>query len=246
MPDGHVVGTTTQCVRLDQLDAADFGRSKAQNHVVRAIGQGARPRKDHGSLVRWKSARCCAANHPGLRQIHTLLGVIEQNEIAGFFRAVHMFGELGAHDGATLGLKSDFQHIRTDLNALFRYSRSSSGTRWHGRHRRGTRRCHGPRNACFSRSWHLCSLCSFPCLFLLRWSGKESGLLAVVKLPLVPQHDYGEAKDHPKNGAPNIVHEDFFSEELVNRVRRESGAVGTGSCPPAHQGWQRTSRATVR
>jgi hypothetical protein len=41
---------------------------------------------------------------------------------------------------------------------------------------------------------------------------EESGLLSVVDLPLIPQQDHGKPKDHPQNGAANIVHEDFFSE----------------------------------
>jgi hypothetical protein len=36
--------------------------------------------------------------------------------------------------------------------------------------------------------------------------------VAVVYLPLIPQQDQGETKNHPQNGATNIVHEVFFEE----------------------------------
>jgi hypothetical protein len=71
--------------------------------------------------------------------------------------------------------------------------------------------------------------------------------LAVVNLPLVPQQHHGKAKDHPQNGAANIVHEDFFSEEgEIRRLKSRGFSVGTGSWPPAHQGWQRASLDNTR
>jgi hypothetical protein len=34
--------------------------------------------------------------------------------------------------------------------------------------------------------------------------------MPAVNLPLIPQQNHGKTKNHPQNGAPNIVHEDFF------------------------------------
>jgi hypothetical protein len=65
-----------------------------------------------------------------------------------------------------------------------------------------------------------------------------------VNLPLVPQKDHRETKDHPQDGAANVIHEVFFPE--VEEVKELNKAVGTGSCPPAHQGWQRTKRRNVK
>jgi hypothetical protein len=53
-----------------------------------------------------------------------------------------------------------------------------------------------------------------------RW--KKRRLFTVVHLPLVPQKHHGKAKNHPQNGAPNIVHEGFFSEEGVEIKRLKS------------------------
>ena len=61
-----------------------------------------------------------------------------------------------------------------------------------------------------------------------------------MNLPLIPQQHHGEAKNHPQNGAANIVHEDFFreeDEEEANRLENSLGfSDGTGSNPPWHQG----------
>src|SRR4029453_12135628 len=80
----------------------------------------------------------------------------------------------------------------------------------------------------------------------------EGRFVAVMDLPLVPQHHHGETKDHPQDGAANVVHEVFFLEwgesRWVNRrgFSTRADTSGTGSCPPAHQGWQRARRRSVR
>jgi hypothetical protein len=66
---------------------------------------------------------------------------------------------------------------------------------------------------------------------------EESGFVAVKDLPLVSQKDHGKAKNHPQNGAANVVHEEFFPElEDVEEVKNASGVGGTGSGPPTHHG----------
>jgi hypothetical protein len=68
--------------------------------------------------------------------------------------------------------------------------------------------------------------------------------VAIVNLPLVPQKNHGETKDHPQNGAANVIHEVFFPE--LEEIKELNKAGGTGSCPPTHQGWQRTNRCKVK
>jgi hypothetical protein len=63
-------------------------------------------------------------------------------------------------------------------------------------------------------------------------------------LPLIPKQDHRKTKNHPQNGAANVIHEVFFPE--VEEVKELNKAVGTGSCPPAHRGWQRTKRRNVK
>ena len=41
-------------------------------------------------------------------------------------------------------------------------------------------------------------------------SREKGRFVTVVNLPLVPQQDHGKTKNHPQNGAANIVHEVFF------------------------------------
>jgi hypothetical protein len=48
--------------------------------------------------------------------------------------------------------------------------------------------------------------------------------LAVVKLPLVPQQDHGKTKNHPKDGATDIVHGVFFEEVGENKAENKRGA----------------------
>jgi hypothetical protein len=65
-----------------------------------------------------------------------------------------------------------------------------------------------------------------------------------VNLPLIPKQDHGETKNHPQNGAANVIHEVFFPElEAVIDINK---AGGTGSCPPTHQGWHRAKRRSVK
>ena len=73
------------------------------------------------------------------------------------------------------------------------------------------------------------------------------GFVALADLVVVPQHDHGKAKNHPQNGAADIVHEDVFTlgDMLVNLENREKW-VGTVSMPPSHHGWQRPKRFKVR
>jgi hypothetical protein len=64
---------------------------------------------------------------------------------------------------------------------------------------------------------------------------------------LIPQQHHGKTKNHPQNGAAYIVHEGFlFEEEGISRVNSLGFSMGTGSRPPAHQGWQRDSRKNVK
>jgi hypothetical protein len=37
--------------------------------------------------------------------------------------------------------------------------------------------------------------------------------MSIKNLPLVPQQDHREAKNHPQNGAANVIHEFFFPRE---------------------------------
>jgi hypothetical protein len=39
-----------------------------------------------------------------------------------------------------------------------------------------------------------------------RCGWKKGGFVAVMQLPLIPQHDQRKTKNNPKNGAANIVH----------------------------------------
>jgi hypothetical protein len=66
-----------------------------------------------------------------------------------------------------------------------------------------------------------------------------------VNLPLVPQENHRETKDHPQNGAAKVIHDEVFFPEL-EEVKEVNKAGGTGSCPPTHQGWQRIRRRTVK
>jgi hypothetical protein len=82
---------------------------------------------------------------------------------------------------------------------------------------------------------------------LLRWIWKEGGFVAIENLPLIPQKDHRKAKNHPQNGAANVVHEVFFPElEDVEDFKNTNFAGGTGSIPPTHQGWQRPKRLNVK
>jgi hypothetical protein len=54
-------------------------------------------------------------------------------------------------------------------------------------------------------------------------------------LPLIPQQNHGKTKNHPQNGAADVVHDGVFSEggEVTGVTRRENKEVlrpgGTGS-----------------
>ena len=82
------------------------------------------------------------------------------------------------------------------------------------------------------------------CRYGLGGCREKGGGVAVMNLPVIPQQNHGEAKNHPQNGAANVVHEVFFPE--LEEVKEVNKAGGTGSCPPAHQGWQRTRRRSVK
>jgi hypothetical protein len=71
----------------------------------------------------------------------------------------------------------------------------------------------------------------------LAWAWEKSGIVTSMHLPLVPQQHHGKAKNHPQNGAANIVHEDFSGvDEGNSRVNSPGLCLGTGSKPPSHQG----------
>ena len=76
--------------------------------------------------------------------------------------------------------------------------------------------------------------------------------MSVIDLPLVPQQDHGKTKNHPQNGAADVVHDGVFFEGKViaGETRRENNdlpvADGTGSSPPSHQGWHRAKRLKVK
>src|SRR5690606_3515811 len=82
---------------------------------------------------------------------------------------------------------------------------------------------------------------------------EEKRFVPVVHLPFVPEQDHGKAKYHPQDGAPDVVHGDFFGEDVeeAGAINRENNRVargascGTGSWPPSHQGWQRANRPSV-
>ena len=88
-----------------------------------------------------------------------------------------------------------------------------------------------------------------------RWmrKGQEGRLVAVEDLPLVPQQHQRETKNHPQDGAADIVHEEDFLSSEVRKANSDLDCEvgrwafgGTGSCPPWHQGWQRAMRRSVR
>jgi hypothetical protein len=76
--------------------------------------------------------------------------------------------------------------------------------------------------------------------------------MAIEDLPLIPQQDHGETKNHPQDGAADVIHDGVFLEVMEaagvsKRLKKEAEfGGGTGSCPPSHQGWQRTRRRSVR
>ena len=68
--------------------------------------------------------------------------------------------------------------------------------------------------------------------------------MTIENLPLVPQQDHGKTKNHPQDGAADVVHDGFFLEEfeVTGVTKRVNNVAGTGSIPPSHQGLQRASR----
>ena len=76
--------------------------------------------------------------------------------------------------------------------------------------------------------------------------GQAPSGFALVDLPLVPQHDEGKSKNNPQNGAAHIVHGAVLSWKKRVKSRGPVHCSGTGSSPPAHQGWQRPKRCAVK
>src|SRR5678815_3470488 len=86
----------------------------------------------------------------------------------------------------------------------------------------------------------------------------EERRLAVVLVPGVPDQEQRGGEHHPEDAAANVGHGEAVSDapeareegaagEAASRARkRRGGSAGTGSKPPAHHGWQRPMRPTVK
>jgi len=230
MPDADRVAAALERPGLDKLDAPHLFRLEAQRQLALTVLELAFTGKAHGALVVGQ----LTADEACLCHVDAVTTLVEEHEILFRVQQIRMATQFGMHQRAALGVKTQPVKIGFDINQFA-----------HGRRR--LRRRHLPRTGHNGAGrWH-CSRRG--------WRGghcgrlglrKEGGLVAVVDLPLVPQQDHGKAKDHPKDGAADVVHEDFFDEGGNNRVNRRGASSGTGSWPPAHQGWQRTRRASVK
>jgi len=217
--DADRVAAALERVGLDQLDPIDLIRFKAQGQLVLTLFELAFAGKAHGAFVRGQ----LAANQTSLGHVHAILAFIEQDKILFLVQQVRVVAELGMHQRTTFGIKAQLVQIGFNIDLLVNHGRRRR------RHLARASRCsagrrHGSRS---SRG-----LARGDCIGLR----KEGGLVAVVDLPLVPQQDHGEAKNHPEDGAADVVHEDFLDGGDKNRVNRRGASSGTGSWPPAHQG----------
>jgi len=220
MLDADGVAAALERVALDQFDAVHLVRFKAQGQLVLAVLELALAGKAHDALVRGQ----LPTDQTGLGHINTVFAFVKQHKILFGIHQVRVLHQLGMHQRTAFGVKAQLVQIGFDINpfALCCWCRrcrhlTRTGRRSHsGRHRS-------------RRSRRLGGRCGLDL-------GKESGLVAVVDLPLVPQQDHGEAKNHPEDGAADVVHEDFLEEGDRNRVNRRGASSGMGSCPPAHQG----------
>ena len=250
MLDRDVVGAAPHGPGLDQLDATEVGRLKAHAQLVRTVHQ--RPRAGLGGHQCLVVGHGSPADQARLRHIHALRAFVEQHKVLFAVHQIRMLQQFCAHQRSALGIEAQAQHIGDHFEALARRSRCSRCAR--RRHRRRCRRGSGTgdRNRGIRR-WRAggCSgigLCRHGC-----GPWEEGRAFAVVQLPFVPQQDHGKTEYHPQDGAADVVHGDFFGEEevVVGGISRENSRVargascGTGSCPPAHQGWQRPRRQTV-
>jgi len=229
-----VVGAALEGEGLDQLHAVLHGRLEAHLQLVLAVLERALAglHRHHG-LVRG----VVAADQAGLRHVDAAAALVEQHEGLAVVAVGGVLQQLGVHQRTALAVKGQAHHVGGDGDLLAGHR---GGVRATGHVAGRRRRCSGHGRRHFRR------------LALGRRGGRhgrgeERGLLAVVDLPFVPQQNHGKAKYHPQNGAANVVHEDFFGEEEeVKPVNSLGGWSGTGSCPPSHHGWQRTSRRSVK
>jgi hypothetical protein len=67
-----------------------------------------------------------------------------------------------------------------------------------------------------------------------------------VDLPLIPEQNHGKTKNNPQNGSAYIVHGSYLKKKAFTLLKKGGGLTGTGSKPPAHQGWHRESRCNVK
>ena len=234
---------TLELVCLDVLQAAGNGRLELDFQRVLAVcqfartGFGCHQRQVIGKLV----ARIDLVQQAGLRQVTRGRGVVLHQQHA--FGAIDLAGklqQLQVRQRAALAVDIGLEYIGRDAD-LFTcwHRRALDGHRTGGTGSGAIRR--GWQTACAAgrrRARHHCGLVR----------GQEGRLVAVGHLPLIPQQNHGKTEDHPEDGAADIVHEKGFLSEKREENSEPFLCVsgGTGSCPPLHQGWQRTRRCRVK
>ena len=251
MLDGDVVSATLERPGLDQLDAALLRRFKANGQLVFTVLESTGAR--HGSHHRFVGGEA-ATDQARLCDVDALCALVKQHKVLRLVGHVRVLQQLSVRERAAFAVKRQAVDVGGDFDFFTRCRscwrrRSGNGRGADGRDcRRGGSRhagCTGQR-----RRGSGCRGCG-------SHRGRrreECGLVAVVQLPFVPQQNHGKAKNHPQDGAANVVHEDFFGEDgwVLEGFSRENNrmprgnSAGTGSQPPSHQGWQRTSLRSVR
>ena len=243
MLDLDGIRPTVQGVGLDQLDAAELRRLKAQHQLFAAVLELALARQQgHHGLVGGQAAASHTGDQPGLRHVHAVFAVIQQYKIALLVGHVDVLEELRLQQRAAFGVEGELEHVGGDDDAFTRHRWGTSrGGGWYScawyslgasqRGRHGRWRWHGGDSGRTGRARTGRSRRG------LAWGREKSGLVTGMHLPLVPQQHHGKAKNHPQNGAANIVHEDFSGvDEGNSRVKSPGFCLGTGSKPPSHQG----------
>ena len=254
MLDAHVIHATLERVGFDVFHAAHVLRFKAQGELVLAIFERGVAREAHGSQMAGQGGLAIEPEQTRLRFVGAAGAAIEQNNVFVGIELVFLgvelavLEQLGANDVAAFAGKNQLEHIGADFPGL-RWRRWGLGGRGLRAACNRLGRCGGRRNR--GCGWGRRGQagggvgCRAGCWLGL---GEEGGVFAVVNLPGVPQHHKRKRKNCPQQGAPNIVHGDVFSVETreVNKVPAAFWLGGTGSWPPAHQGWQRSKRRALK